>query len=193
MISTVQSICSRKNCIVVGSAPGARIPEKQDGDVIIGVNSAAMFAQESGYPVDIFYSSETLFTRKNRRDKRMRSRLNGLNASRAVIWYANCKVSLSDFGISVDATEYITEREGFRMVMYVCGYPLRVSSGIGAACLALQNEAKSVKMVGFSLNDKRHAALPDSCFKPLRDHITEDTNFLTAIKSTIYGGIFNAI
>lgn len=188
----IKSLCCGKNCIVVGSAPGAEMPERRNGDVVIGVNSAAMFAQESGRKVDILYACERLFVVKMRREKAICSRLKGLTASRAVIWDAESKVSPQDFGIAVRAVDYLTRREGYRMVMNVCGYPLRVSSGIGAACLALQSGAKSAKMVGFSLTDKRHAALSESKFKPMRDHIAEDADFITAINRTTYGGKFHA-
>ncbi len=185
-----QSLCSGKNCIVVGSAPGRVLPEKREGDVVIGVNNAAIWAQKSGYPVDIFYSIASMFARKFGAKNKL---LKGLVASRAVLWHADFQVSLADFGITVGETHYLTRQEGLHMVMNICGYPLWVSSGIGAACLALQGGAKSVKMVGFSLSDFRHADIPRRFSRRVyRDHVLEDGNFLTAIKATSYGGLFHA-
>ncbi len=178
-----------KRCIVVGSAPGVRVPKKQDGDVVIAVNSGAVVAQKSGRGVDVFCTTAALFNEKDNRNMQIRAGIQDFSVSLAYIyWYYGEKISLSDFGISAKTTHWISKSEREQIIKNVCGFALRVSSGLFAVCIAILSGAASVEMVGFSLTDYGHANLPSDSLE-FRDHVAEDTAFLIALAHTPHADI----
>ncbi len=183
----IERLCKGNKCIVVGSAPNLKLPKRQDGDIIIGANGGGGIAQQFGLKVSIFCTTKYLF-RKNptKQEKATCKILKELSVSFTYLHGKNDeKIELSDFNISSETVYSINDEEKLKLIESVCGFPLRVSTGVFAVAIALLHGAKSVELVGFSL-DIGHFGM--QCDKIPRDHISEDSIFFEALEKTKYAG-----
>ncbi len=184
--SIIKRLCKGNKCIVVGSAPNLKLPKQQDGDIIIGANGGAGIAKQSGLKVSIFCTTKHLFRKSaTKQEEESRKIVKGLSVSFTYLHSKNDeKIQLSDFNISSETVYSINDEERLKLIESICGFPLRVSTGVFAVAIALLHGAKSVEMVGFSL-DIGHFNMPWD--KAIRDHIGEDSIFFKALKQTKYG------
>ena len=179
-----EQMCNGKRCIVVGSAPGACLPKQQSGDVVMGANGGAAIARKSGRDVDIFCTVASLFFDGiSRKDRATLKSLGGVSSRVAYVHVQRQEPSpdLSNFGIAVQNSHYLTKKQKLQIIESACGLPLRVSTGIFAVCLAVASKAACVEVAGFSFSDG-HEGMPWDNAR--RDHIAEDDACLRGIQIT---------
>lgn len=179
--------CTGRRCVVVGSAPGVRLPEHREGDCYVAANGAARVLHDHLRPVDVLCTTAYLF-RLPPVTKAEEATINSLFALSRVgsVWVdttagpAEAVVSaLGRLGIQWDtAWGFNPPGTRERVVAGIVGSELRVSTGIFAACLAIASGASEVVLCGISL-EPGHEGMPWD--EAPRDHVTEDRQALAAL------------
>jgi hypothetical protein len=172
-----EAACVGRRCVVVGSAPGVRLPAVEAGDMVMAANGGAGVAKRQNRPVHALLTTAHLF-----RAEATRQELATLEAMRGVtvgsLWVdeqsgpaahigAKCRV----LGIGYDVLQPVEPAARARVCRVAIGVERRISTGVWAACLALASGASSVVLCGISL-DSGHDGMPWDTSP--RDHVVED-------------------
>lgn len=172
-----ESACAGRRCVVVGSAPGVRLPEATAGDVVLAANGGAGVAKRHGRPVDVLLTTAYLF-----RAEITRQELATLEAMRGVeagtLWVdeksgpaAHLEGKCRVLGIGYGALRPVSPAARVEVCRVAIGVDRRISTGVWAACLALASGAARVVLCGISL-DPGHDGMPWD--DAPRDHVVED-------------------
>jgi hypothetical protein len=187
MIAMVEPRCSGRRSIVVGSAPGVRIPEPADGDVYVAANGAARLVPR----VDVWNVPVYLFTGPTG-ELMDHTRREIQGARPDVVWLDTAdgvvEDALAGFGRhDIVAKQIMPLSAALRdaVVYAACGErlgagiePERVSTGFFCMCLALLSGGNPVVICGLSLHEG-HDGLPG--WRGIRGHTPADERCLSAV------------
>lgn len=175
-----------ETCLVLGSAPRAKVPATQDYSKCLCVNGSPFIANKHSISVDLTVLAG--FTTAMTKDISILSmeRLEGLHSDDLVFinggdTFEHCISTLKDRSFTFHTATEITPIERAAIVGEVCGRELglgrrddRISNGVFAVALALWAGAEGVIMSGISLSGGH-----DYANDTPRHHLTGDTTFLT--------------
>lgn len=188
-VDLLEPRCTGRRTVIVGSAPGVRLPEHREGDCYVAANGAARIVHDAGRPVDVFCTTAYLF-RPSPVTRAEAETLRSLFALSRVgsVWIdttAGPPNLISDglrkLGIEWEIVYALNPPETReRIVAGIVGSELRVSTGVFAACLAVASGASEVVLCGISLS-AGHAGMPWD--EARRDHVEEDRAALAALLS----------
>lgn len=188
-VDHLETRCTGRRCIIVGSAPGVRLPEHQEGDCYVAANGGARIAHDAGRPVDVLCTTVYLF-RPSPVTRAEEATIQSLFALSRVgsVWIDTTAGPAENviFGLGTLGIEWQTAcalnppetRE--RIVAGIVGSEFRVSTGVFAACLAIASGASEVVLCGISLGPG-HGGMPWDNAR--RDHVVEDRAALAVLLS----------
>lgn len=166
--------CRGQLCLVVGSAPGAALPESSF-DVVIGANGGAAIARAAGLDVRVLATTAHLF--RNGLTAEEQATLDSLrDLSVEALWLDTKNAPAWEvaqrwpaLGLSADRLCAVPPVLRERVATEAVGFSRWVSTGVWAACLALASGAKSVTLAGIS--------------GQARDHADQDAEVLAALEA----------
>lgn len=175
-----------QRCIVIGSAPGVRLPESLPMDVVLAANGGAAVAKARELPIHALLTTSYLF-----RDGATLPELATLERMRGVGTYSlvvdeqhgpsrPIVARFKDFGIAYQVLQPVPPDVRATICRDAIGSELRVSTGVFAACLAIASGASEVVLCGISL-EPGHEGMPWD--EAPRDHVSEDRQALAALLS----------
>lgn len=170
-----------RRCIIVGSAPGLRLPHAKSGDIILGANSGAPIAREQGRDVYGLLTTSYLFLHQNKaHDHITLASLAGLEVD--TIWLdirgggePRIRNALKNLHIQYRCLIEVEHAERRRLLSSCGAAPTWVSTGVWAACLALASDASEVIVAGVSL---RRGYFDQPWDRARRWHMDEDRQCL---------------
>lgn len=181
----IEPLCRGRRCIVVGSAPGVTLPDPEPGDLILGANGGAAIARDSGRKVHVLCATAYLFRAEcSRQEFATLEALRGLSVQS--LWIDETDGSAIEaqrrargLGITYRSARGVHPEDRARLVETVAGDPLRVSTGVFAACLAAASGASEVVLCGINPWHGGHEGMPWD--RAPRDHVQEDGKALEAM------------
>lgn len=178
-----EQLCSRRRCIVVGSAPGVELPKREHHDIVIGANGGAAIARAAGREVDLLVTTAHLFNRTTKVDEAIAQSLEGLTVSSC--WVDTKNGSLTQtrvrfMELELEAKAYVDVNSLIRnkVIYEAIGENLWVSTGVWAACLAVVSGASHVVLCGISMHNGHTGMNWDH---GARHHKQEDASALRAL------------
>jgi hypothetical protein len=188
-----EPLCKDRRCIVVGSAPGA-LQELEDACqselcswLTLAANGGAGVAREAGLIVSVLLTTSYLFRpRTTRQEVATIDAMRGTRCSS--IWideghYCDIVPALAAVGVTYDQITRVDPSERHLVTTRATGSPLRVSTGVWAACLAYVSGAASVRVVGVRPESHGHHGMPWDAAR--RDHVRADTVALQAMRVAV--------
>jgi hypothetical protein len=183
----IEPMLHGRPCLIVGSAPGVRVPAASAGvsQVVIGANAGAAVAQRQGRRVQLLATTSHLFRTAgaSRSELHTRRRLKGMRFDVTWVDEKNGRWSHQSSGIEPGRIRRVSQRLRSHIVKTACGRELWVSTGVFAACLAVASGASSVELVGVSLMNGHHGMANDS---DPRFHVAEDAACLRALSDSVH-------
>lgn len=181
----IEPLCRDCRCIIVGSAPGVTLPEPLPGDVVLGANGGAAIARDAGREVHVLCTTTFLF-----RPDCARAEFATLEALRGLsvqsIWVDEqhgpasfLERKLEALRIGYERMQGVSPEARRSLVAAAVGEPIRVSTGVFAACLAVASGASGIVVCGIDPWVAGHEGMPWD--EARRDHVLEDARALEAI------------
>lgn len=184
----IEPLCRGHQCIVVGSAPGVTLPDPEPGDVILGANGGAAIARNAGREVHVLCTTAYLFRPgASRQELATLAELRDLSVES--LWIDETDGSAIEaqrrarfFGITWKRARGVHPDDRARLVESVVGEPLRVSTGVFAASLAVASGASEIVVCGVDPSLHGHEGM--SWDQAQRDHAIEDAVALTSLRTS---------
>lgn len=176
------SACRGNRCLVVGSAPGATLPDADDYDTVIGANGGASLYR---HRVEVLATTSHLFRRGAvaKTEAATRQLLRGLR----VVWLwvdtRNGPLEVATDGLRRLGVEW-SDDSAFdpparaEVVVAAIDKDLWVSTGVWSACAAIAGGASHVAVTGVGLG-LGHATMPWDASP--RHHVAEDREAIGAL------------
>ena len=174
-----------RRCVVIGSAPGVKLPTETCNDYLIAANGGVN-AAKNRY-IDLLVTTSFLFRENNTRAEQRTIEMMSYSHIGSACVYESAPLTGYYNWVSEDIRlvlwntttsfkhayrdEVVTKALG-------TGIHTRVSTGVWAVCLALVSGAAEVVITGVGLSNG-HSNIPWD--KAARDHVIEDRQALTRI------------
>lgn len=177
-----------KSCLVLGSAPCAKLPSSEDFSICLCVNGSPFIANKHSIPVDLTVLVGFTTSMKKEISALSMEKLRGIHSRELLFISAgdsieNCVVKLREKDFTFDGISEIDPLERAAIIGMVCGEELglgkrddRISNGVFTIVLALWAGAKNVIISGISL-EGGHDYAKDTP----RYHLNGDTRCLTLL------------
>lgn len=187
----IENLAKRPRVLIVGSAPGLHLPSPIDGEFVIAANGGAAIAARAGYAVDALCTTTYLF--RDGRSKAEQATIDSLSGLRIGTVLVDdmdgstqtVMMRLHAAGVSVrHGGIVVTPQDRKALTQRVLGTPLRISTGVWAACLAVDAGSRRVLITGINPNAIGHQNIPWD--KARRDHVVEDYDALVRLQG-LYG------